>query len=156
MRIQQEELAPSHEGQGRAPYLMGPRWPSSTYSFTHTPLLPPTNTNIQLKPESKLIFLPFSISLLKAPLTKLLGEIVPWYVTPPLVQLVFVLVLYSLQICASQVTMFLSLHVKFIWFQVVLMHDIGSRHFVGVVAINFIEVVHFYFTLLKISDYFRK
>ena len=59
---------------------------------------------------------------------KLLGEIVPWYVTPPLVQLVFVLVLYSLQICAAQVTMFLSLHVKFIWFQVVLMLDIGFRH----------------------------
>ena len=58
-------------------------------------------TNIQLKPESKLILLPFSISLLKAPLTKLLGGIVPWYVTPPLVQLVFVLVLYSLQICAA-------------------------------------------------------
>ena len=51
--------------------------------------------------ESKLILLPFSISLLKAPLTKLLGEIVPWYVTPSLVQLVFVLVLYSLQICAA-------------------------------------------------------
>ena len=79
---------------------VGPRWPSSTYHFTHT-LLPPTNMNIQLKPESKLILLPFSISLLKAPLTKLLGEIVPWYVTPPLVQLVFVLVLYSLQICAA-------------------------------------------------------
>ena len=57
--------------------------------------------NIQLKPESKLILLLFLISLLKAPLTKLLGEIVPWYVTPPLVQLVFVLVLYSLQICAA-------------------------------------------------------
>ena len=54
--------------------------------------------------------------------------IVPWYVTPPLVQLVFVLVLYSLQICAAYVTMFLSLHVKFIWFRVVLMHDIGSRN----------------------------
>ena len=38
----------------------------------HTLLLPPTNTIIQLKPESKLILLPFSISLLKAPLTKLL------------------------------------------------------------------------------------
>ena len=58
-----------------------------------------------------------------------LGEIVPWYVTPPLVQLVFVLVLYSLKFFATQVTLFLSLHVKFIWFQVVLMLDIGSRHF---------------------------
>ena len=85
---------------GRAPCLVGPWWPSSTYSCTHT-LLPPTNMNIQFIPESKLILLPFSISLLKAPLTKLLGGIVPWYVTPPLVQLVFVLVLYSLQICAA-------------------------------------------------------
>ena len=59
---------------------------------------------------------------------KLLGEIVPWYVTPPLVQLVFVLVLYSLQFFAAWVTLLLSLHVKFIWFQVVLMHDIDSRH----------------------------
>ena len=86
---------------GRAPCLVGPWWPSSTYPFTHTLLLPPPNTNNQLKPESKLVLLPFSISLLKAPLTKLLGEIVPWYVTPPLVQLVFVLVLYSLQIFAA-------------------------------------------------------
>ena len=82
---------------GAPPYLVGPQWPSFTYPFTHTLLLPPTNTNNQLKPESKLVLLPFSISLLKASLTKLLGEIVPWYVTPPLVQLVFVLVLYSLQ-----------------------------------------------------------
>ena len=95
-----------HEGTGRAhppgraPCLVGPWWLPSTYSCTHT-LLPPTNTIIQLKPGSKLILLPFSISLLKAPLTELLGGIVPWYVTPPLVQLVFVLVLYSLQICAT-------------------------------------------------------
>ena len=86
---------------GRAPSLVGPRWPSSTYSYTHPLLITPTNTNIQLKPESKLVLLPFSISLLKAPLTKLLGEIVPWYVTPPLVQLVFALVLYSLLIFAA-------------------------------------------------------
>ena len=50
------------------------------------------------------------------------------YVTPPIVQLVFVLVLYLLQIFAAGVTLFLSLHVKFIWSQVVLMHDIVSRH----------------------------
>ena len=47
---------------------------------------------------------------------------------PPMVQLVFVLVLYSLQIFAAKVTLFLSLHVKFNWSQVVLMHDIVSRH----------------------------
>ena len=86
---------------GRAPCLVGPRWLSSTYSHTHPLLLPPTNSNNQLKPESKLVLLPFLISLLKAPLTKLPGEIVPWYVTPPLVQLAFVLVLYSLQIFAA-------------------------------------------------------
>ena len=40
----------------------------------------------------------------------------------------FVLVLYSLQILAALVTLFLSLHVKFMRFQVFLMHDIGSRH----------------------------
>ena len=31
----------SHEGGGRAPCLVGPRWPSSTYSCTHTLHLPP-------------------------------------------------------------------------------------------------------------------
>ena len=86
---------------GRAPCLVGPRWPSSTYSCTHPLLLPPTNMKNQLKHEFQPSLLPFSISLLKAPLTKLLGQIVPWYVTPPLVQLVFVLVLYSLQIFAA-------------------------------------------------------
>ena len=33
-----------------------------------------------------------------------------------------------LQIFAVVVTLFLSLHVKFLWSQVVLMHDIASRH----------------------------
>ena len=51
------------------------------------------------------------------------------YVTPPMVQLVFVLVLYSLQIFSAEVTLLLSLHVKFIWSKVLLMHDIASRHF---------------------------
>ena len=50
------------------------------------------------------------------------------YVTPPMVQLVFVLVLYILQIFAAVVTLVLSLHVKFIWSKVVLLHDITSRH----------------------------
>ena len=53
-----------------------------------------------------------------------------------MVQIVFLLLFYILQICAAVVTMFLSLHVKFIWFQVVLMHDIG----VGVDAINLVEL----------------
>ena len=107
---------------------MDPTWVPSTYSSHHTLLLPPQKITNQLKHEFKLILLPFSISLLKAPLTKLLWGIVPLYVTPPMVQLVFVLVLYILQIFAVVVTLFLSLHVKFIWSQVVLMHDIVSRH----------------------------
>ena len=88
-RTHQGGQPPCHEGGRRAPCLVGPWWPSSTYSSSHTLHLPPPNTKNQLKPESKLVLLPFSISLLKAPLTKLLGETAPWYVTPPLVQLVF-------------------------------------------------------------------
>ena len=65
--------------------------------------------------------------LAQSPFTKLLWGIVLRYVTPPMVQLVFVLVLYLLQIFAAKVTLFLSLHVKFIWSKVVLMHDIASR-----------------------------
>ena len=75
-----------------------------------------------------LILLPFSISLLKAPFTKLLWGIVLRYVTPPMIQLVFVLVLYLLQNFATKVTLLLNLHVKFIWSKVALMHDIASRH----------------------------
>ena len=100
-----KHLATSVEGApyppGRAPCLMGPRWPSSTYPSTHLLPLSHTNPQNQLKHEFQPLLLWFSISLLKAPLAKLLVEIVPWYVTPPLVQLVFVLVLYSLQICAA-------------------------------------------------------
>ena len=83
---------------GRAPCLVGPRWPSSTYPSTHLLPLSHKNPKNQLKHEFQPLLLWFSISLLKAPLTKLLGEIVPWYVTPPLVQLIFFLVLYSFQI----------------------------------------------------------
>ena len=113
---------------GAPPCLVGPWWLPSTYSSYHTLLLPPTNITNQLKPEYKLILLPFSISLLKAPFTKLLWGIVAWYVTPPLVQLVFVLALYILQTFAAVLTLLLSLHVKFIRSKVVLSHDIASRH----------------------------
>ena len=49
--------------------------------------------------------------------------------TPPMVQLVFILVLYLLEIFAVEVSLFLSLHVKFIWPKVLM----------GVVAINLVE-----------------
>ena len=109
---------------------------------------------IQLKHEFQLILLRFSISLVKAPFTKLLWEIVAWYVTPPLVQLVFVLVLYSLQIFAAQVTLFLSLHVKFMWSKVVLMHDMASRRLQEQLLSILLSLIHFYFELLKISEIF--
>ena len=47
LRTHQGGQPPAHKGGGRAhpsrarPCLMGPRWPSSTYPFTHTLLLPP-------------------------------------------------------------------------------------------------------------------
>ena len=66
--------------------------------------------------------------LLGTPFSKLFWWFVLRYVTPPMVQLVFVLVLYILQIFAAVVTLFLSLHVKFLWSKVVLFHDIASRH----------------------------
>ena len=91
----------AHPPPGRAPCLVDPTWVPSTYSSHHTLLIPPKKITSQLKPEFLLILLPFSISLLKAPLTKLLWGIVLWYVTPPMVQLVFVVVLYLLQIFAS-------------------------------------------------------
>jgi hypothetical protein len=49
-------------------------------------------------------------------------------VTPPMLQLVFVLVLYILQNFASVVTIFMSLHIESVWSKVVLMHDIASRY----------------------------
>ena len=96
-----EELPPGQEGGGRAPLPRGPmlallhlsQHPSSS-SISHKPEKP---TQARVPATFAAIF----DLLLKAPLAKLLGEIVPWYVTPPLVQLVFVLVLYSLQICAA-------------------------------------------------------
>ena len=63
------------------------------------PTLSPTSRKkftLALSPEFLLILLPFSISLLEAPFPKLFRGIVAWYVTPSFVQLVFVLVVYTL------------------------------------------------------------
>ena len=138
------------------PCLVGPTWVPSTYSSTHPLCLPSEKIIMQLKPVFLLILLPFSISLLKAPFTKLLWGIVLRYVTPPMVQLVFVLVLYLLQIFSAQVTLFLSLHVKFIWSKVVLMHDIASRHLWEELLSILLSLVHFYFESLKISEIFQR
>ena len=50
--------------------------------------------------------------------------------------------------------MFLSLHVKFIWFQVVPMLYIGSRHLWELLLSILLKLVHFHLKLLKISDCF--
>ena len=139
-----------------APMSCGPMVAPSTYSCTHTLHLLPKKIPIQLKHEFQLILLRFSISQLKAPFTKLLWEIVASYVTPPLVQLVFVLVLYSLQIFAAQVTMFLSLVDKFMKSQAILVHDIGSRHLQEQLLSILFSFMHFYFEVTKISENFRK
>ena len=52
--------------------------------------------------------------------------------------------------------MFLSLHVKFIWFQVVLFLDIGPRHLWELLLSILFQLVHFYLKLLKISEFFGK
>ena len=141
--------------EGAPPVSWAPGGPLHLCQHPHTPSSS-QKIPIQLKHEFQLILLRFLISLLKAPLAKLLRESVPWYVTPPLVQLVFVLVLYSLQIFAAQVTLFLSLHVKFMRSQVILMHDIGSRHLQEQLLPILFSFIHFDFDVTEISEIFRK
>ena len=91
-------------------------------------LLPPLEKiTLALHPMFLLIFVQFFISLLGAPFLKLFRGIAPWYVTPLMVQLVFVLLVYVLHILLLLVTIYMSLHVEFVWFKIVLMDDIASR-----------------------------
>ena len=96
MRVEGAPTPPGHAPLSRGPMVA----PLHLFLHPHTPSSS-QKIPIQLKHEFLLILLRFLISLIKAPFTKLLWEIVAWYVTPPLVQLVFVLVLYSLQIFAA-------------------------------------------------------
>ena len=50
----------------------------------------------------------------------------------------------------------LELACQILWFQVVLMLDIGSRHLLELLLSILLKLVHFYLKLLKISDCFRK
>ena len=86
---------------GHAPCLVGPWWPPSTYASTHTlHLLPKKNPHpAQARVLAHLTSI-FDL-LDQSSIHKLLWGIVLRYVTPPMVQLVFVLVLYSLQIIAA-------------------------------------------------------
>ena len=74
----------------------GPHVGPLTYLFIPHHHLPPEKIPFALSP----VFLSsnprISISLLEAPFPKLFRGIVAWYVTPPFIQLVFVLVVYTL------------------------------------------------------------
>ena len=72
----------------------GPHVGPLTYPFTPHHHLPPEKFSIALSPVFLLSNPWISISLLEAPFLKLFRGIVAWYVTPPFVQLVFVLVVY--------------------------------------------------------------
>ena len=73
-----------------------PTWPPSLISLAHII----THLQKKIPIALSLVFLSsnprISISLLEAPFPKLFRGIVAWYVTPPFVQLVFVLVVYIL------------------------------------------------------------
>ena len=74
----------------------GPHVGPLTYLFIPHHHLPPEKISIALSPVFLLPNPRISISLLEAPFLKLFRGIVAWYVTPPFVQLVFVLVVYVL------------------------------------------------------------
>ena len=78
----------------------GPHVGPLTYLFIPHHHLPPEKITIALTLSLSLVFLlpnpRISISLLEAPFPKLFRGIATWYVTPPLVQLVFALVVYIL------------------------------------------------------------
>ena len=106
-KLPRGELTPGHEGVGRAlPPWARPLPREPTVALLHLSLHPSSSSasHKHENPTQARVPAPVAVIfdlLLKAPLAKLLGKVVPWYVTPPLVQLVFVLVLYSLQICAA-------------------------------------------------------
>ena len=77
-------------------WVVVPTWAPSLISLAHIITYLQKKFSIALSP----VFLSsnprISISLLEAPFQKLFRGIVAWYVTPPFVQLVFVLVVYTL------------------------------------------------------------
>ena len=97
MQITSEGGAPGgHNPPGRALVACGPHVGPLTYPFTPHHHLPPKKFSIALSPVFLLSNPRISISLLEASFPKLFCGIVAWYVTPPFIQLVFVLVVYIL------------------------------------------------------------
>ena len=77
-------------------WVVVPTWAPSLISLVHIVTYLQKKITLPLSPEFLLILLPILISLLEAPFPKLYREIVAWYVTPSFVQLVFVLMVYTL------------------------------------------------------------
>ena len=85
-----------HNPPGRALWVVVPTWAPSLTSSSHIVTYLQKKIPIALSPVFFPILLPFSISLLETPFPKLFRGFVAWYVTPSFVQLVFVLVVYTL------------------------------------------------------------
>ena len=75
-------------------WVVVPMWAPSLTSLAHIITYPQKKISIALCPVLLSSNLWISISLLEALFPKLFRGIVAWYVTPPLVQLVFALVVY--------------------------------------------------------------
>ena len=80
---------PRHTCLARPGVCWGPHGPPSFIPFVHILPSSPNQISIAFFPVFLLPNLRFSISLLGAPFLKLFWRIATWYVTPPLVQLVF-------------------------------------------------------------------
>ena len=99
-KLPRGELPPGHEGGWRAPLPRGPMVaPLHLFQPPHTPSSQKNHQPAQARVLAH--FAAIFDLLAQSTSHKTAWEIVPWYVTPPLVQLVFVLVLYSLQIFAA-------------------------------------------------------
>ena len=78
-------------GPSGAPWwVVGPMWAPSLISLAHIITYLQKEISIALSPVFLLSNPRISISLLEAPFPKLFWGIATWYVTPPLLQLVFV------------------------------------------------------------------
>ena len=105
-KLPREELPPGHEGGGRPPSRARPLPRGPTVALLHLFLHPhtPSSSHKHHYPAQARVLAHFAAIfdlLAQSTSHKTAWGIVPWYVTPPLVQLVFVLVLYSLQICVA-------------------------------------------------------
>ena len=90
-----------------APCLMDPTWVPSTYSSHYALLFLPKKSLASSNPCSCSSCCDFRSPCAKPHSPNCFREIAPWYVTPPLVQLVFALVPYLSCIFAALVALFL-------------------------------------------------